>query len=57
MSDQVVVLRHSLRGEGKRKSDGEWEAFWDSNDNDRDGCDEEPQEFLSFALRIFVVVR
>jgi len=56
MSHQVILSRHLLRRESERECNCEGKTFWDGDDDDGDGCDEDLEEVLAFLLATFVVV-
>ena len=50
MPHKVVFPGHFLSGEGEGECYGQRQALGNSNDDDRDGRDENPEKVLAFFL-------
>lgn len=50
MSHQVILARHLLRRKGEGESNCEGETFWDGDDDDGDGGDEDLEKVLALLL-------
>lgn len=50
MSDQVILACHLLCREGKRQGNGERKTFWNGDDDDGDGCDQDLEKGLTLLF-------